>query len=209
MVASRQARTISRTTTRKPATHAVSTASAEAAKAGTRTCVNQLNDEPAGLGLSDAETAAARSKARAGGCNSLAVNVARATATAPTRRGRATIRTVVQSACAILGAATRERSLDETRAGNAKKRTGVTIATIVAPRTGRDARAGLEGGRRFAERPGECRHRLVAHGCVWARRSESRQAGAIFHCAVWFITGNQSRVSVTDLPSDCFPSDYW
>ena len=167
MVASRQARTISRTTTRKPATHAVSTASAEAAKAGTRTCVNQLNDEPAGLGLSDAETAAARSKARAGGCNSLAVDVARATATAPTRRGRATIRTVVQSACANLGAATRERSLDETRAGNAKKRTGVTIATIVAPRTGRDARAGLEGGRRFAERPGDAVigwWRTVAYG---------------------------------------------
>ena len=34
-------------------------------------------------------------------------------------------------------------------------------------------------------------------------------SGRHFHCAVWFITGNQSRVSVTDLPSDCFPSDYW
>ena len=170
MVASRQARTISRTTTRKPATHAVSTASAEAAKAGTRTCVNQLNDEPAGLGLSDAETAAARSKARAGGCNSLAVDVARATATAPTRRGRATIRTVVQSACANLGAATRERSLDETRAETPRNE-----AASPSPPSSPSNRTRRARGARGREEVrgaswGTSRHRLVAHGCVWARR---------------------------------------
>mmetsp|Transcript_5026 Transcript_5026/g.21374 ORF Transcript_5026/g.21374 Transcript_5026/m.21374 type:complete len:270 (+) Transcript_5026:742-1551(+) len=63
MVASRHARTSSRTATRKPATHAENTASASAPSAGSRSCAAKFHDEK---GASEAMSP--RNEFRGGGC---------------------------------------------------------------------------------------------------------------------------------------------